>query len=340
MALLRHLYHGLLSAYLVLALVWFILWKTLGDRNGILYLLHSLAFWILGGAWLASWLRFARSAPWLAFLLNDILGLVWLRHYAWMLWRRLPDPRPHARTPVLRILSANLLKKNRDLRGMCRYLQQQPVDIAVLQEVTADAIATLCTPLRNRFPHQYWTAHPLSRMGLGVLSRHPLVLEGRWSLPLGGPFGLRLRVVRPDQDLILYNVHLISPLYVQADRNLDQLLVQRNHQSRQLLDDAREARGHGESVVLMGDWNTTEGSEIHRQARRLFRDGWATAGIGPGWTWPHNLEPHMSMPARPFLRLDHAFCSHDIEVVQAQVVQPMGSDHSPLLLSIRLPAKD
>ena len=39
------------------------------------------------------------------------------------------------------------------------------------------------------------------------------------------------------------------------------------------------------------------------------------------------------------LRLDHSFCSHDLEVLAAQVLPVKGgSDHSPLLLTLRLPA--
>ena len=100
-----------------------------------------------------------------------------------------------------------------------------------------------------------------------------------------------------------------------------------------------DAQAQDSPVLLMGDWNTTEGSDIYKQVSAIFQDGWALAGLGPGWTWPHNLEPYFRLKARPMLRLDHSFCSHDLEVLAAQVLPVKGgSDHSPLLLTLRLPA--
>ena len=337
--MLGRLYRGSLNLYLAAAWIWLVLWKTVGDRNGLLYIVNSLSFWILSGAWLAGWLRFGRSSPWWAMLCGEVMGLVLLRHYNWMLWRKLPRPEPdleEVRRPEIRVLTANLLKKNNNLENMRKRLFQHEVDIAVFQEVNASALAGLFHPLREEFPHQYWMAHPGTQLGLGVISRYPLVLEHRRSLGLGGPFYLRLRVHVGSQSLLLYNVHLISPLFGSPPLRLNPALRQRRFQVRCLLEDAQT---QDSPVLLMGDWNTTEGSDIYKQVSAIFQDGWALAGLGPGWTWPHNLEPYFRLKARPMLRLDHSFCSHDLEVLAAQVLPVKGgSDHSPLLLTLRLPA--
>ncbi len=335
-AFLQRCYRHLLSLWLILALTWLALWKTLGDRNGWLYLLNSLAFWILGSAWLSVWLRFGFRAPWWVLLLNKGLGLIWFRHYAWMFMRRLPSPRGDAGpAPELQVLSANLLKKIRTVKPLIRYVQTHEPDVVLCQEVTRHAVDELEEHLPDQYPYRYWMADPLSQLGLGVFSRLPLVLEDRWSTGLTGPFALRLRVRVAGQVLVLYNVHLLSPLFDGngADGNL--LLVMRNRQVQDILADAN---ARSEPVLMMGDWNTTEASDIYQTIRRQFRDCWAEAGLGPGWTWPHNLEPHSRLGARPFLRLDHAFCSSELEITEAQVVtQPMGSDHSPVVYTVRLP---
>ncbi len=329
----------LLSAWLGLSLAWLVLWKTLGDRNGFLYLLNSLAFWILSGAWLGSWLRFGFRAPWWVHLVREGLGLIWLRHYAWMFVRRLPRPRGDAGpAPELQILSANLLKKIRTVQPFVKYLQAHPADVVLLQEVTHDAVAELEAQLADLYPCHYWLVDPASRMGLGVFSRLPLILEDRWSTHLAGPYVLRLRVWVEGQALVLYNVHLLSPLFngMYTDGG-DRLLVCRNQQVQRILADAVDQTA---PVLLIGDWNTTEASDIHQAARHQFRDCWAEAGMGPGWTWPHNLEPHSRLCARPFLRLDHAFCTHELEVTEARVItRSLGSDHSPVVYTIRLPGQ-
>ena len=273
-------------------------------------------------------------------LCGELMGLVLARHYSWMLWRRLPRPGTgggNANRPEIRVVTANLLKKNNDLGNFRQRLIEHQADVVVLQEVSAYALAGLFHPSRDEFPYQYWMAHLGANLGLGVMSRYPLVLEHRHSLGLGGPFYLRLRVQIGSQSLRLYNVHLISPLFGSPPVRLSPALHQRNYQVKCLLNDAQEQDG---PVLLMGDWNTTEGSDIYKQASAIFQDGWATAGLGPGWTWPHNLEPYFSVKARPVMRLDHSFCSHDLEVLDAQVLPvTWGSDHSPLLLTLRLPAE-
>lgn len=328
----------LLSLYLAAAWIWLVLWKTVGDRTGLLYLINSLAFWILSGAWLAGWLRWGRTSPWKAMLCGELMGLVLARHYSWMLWRKLPRPGTggrNGRRMKLRVVTANLLKKNNNMGNFRQQLIRNQVDVAVMQEVNASALAALFHASTEEFPHQYWMAHLGSNLGLGVMSRHPLVLENRQSLGIGGPYYLRFRVQVGSQSLRLYNVHLISPLFGSPPVRLEPALRQRNHQVEVLLADAQAQEG---PVLLMGDWNTTEGSDIYKQANAMFQDGWATAGLGPGWTWPHNLEPYFSVKARPFMRLDHSFCSHDLEVLEAQVLSvDSGSDHSPLLLTLRLP---
>ena len=337
MAILGRLYRGALSLYLAAAWIWLVLWKTVGDRNGLLYLLNSLSFWILSGAWLAGWLRFGRTSPGWALLCGEVMGLVLLRHYHWMLWRTLPRSKggQEARQPEIRVLTANLLKKNNNLENMRQRLIRHDVDVAVFQEVNASALAGLFHPLRQEYPYQYWMAQLGSQLGLGVMSRHPFVLEHRRSLGVGGPFYLRLRVQVGSHSLLLYNIHLISPLFGSPPVRLNPSLHMRNYQVQGLLADAQAQSG---PVLLMGDWNTTEGSDIYKQVSAVYQDGWATAGLGPGWSWPHNLEPYFRVKARPVLRLDHSFCSHDLEVLAAQVLPVKGgSDHSPLLLTLRLP---
>lgn len=338
MAFLQRWYRRLLSCWLGLSLTWLVLWKTLGDWNGLLYLLNSLAFWILSGAWLASWLRFGFRAPWWVHLLREGLGLIWLRHYAWMFVRRLPRPRGDAGpAPELQVLSANLLKKIRTVRPFTRYLKAHPADVVLLQEVTHHAVAELEEELPDLYPYRYWIADPPAQMGLGVFSRLPLILEARWSTGMAGPYTLRLRVYLEGQALILYNIHLLSPLFDGVHGDGDQLLSMRNQQVKRILADAAAQTA---PVLLMGDWNTTEASDIHQTVSRQFRDCWADAGVGPGWTWPHNLEPHSRLGARPCLRLDHAFRSPELEVTDARVIsQPLGSDHAPVAYTIRLPGQ-
>lgn len=336
MFILRRAANWLLGLWIIAAAIWAVIWKLLGDRNGNLYLVNSFALWILGSAWLASWLRTILGGSWWSLPLGEGLGVLFLRHYAWLISRREPaSDRSDSASRELRVVTANLLKKSRDLTSTAQAFRTHQVDVAVLQEVTSDAFESLRRPLQTSHPWSYWISNPQARLGLGVVSRWPVAVEQQWSVGITGPYCLRLRLLVDGESLLVYNMHLVSPLYDHPRMSADRSLAIRTHQMDTVLEDAL---AQDDPILLMGDWNATEGSDIYRRVRALFVDVWAEYGQGPGWTWPHNLEPHIGWPFRPCLRLDHAFCSRELDLGQPQVLDiDAESDHSPVLVPLHWP---
>ena len=334
--ILRRAANWLLGLWIIVAATWAVIWKLLGDRNGNLYLVNSFALWILGSAWLASWLRTLLGGHWWSLPVGEGLGVLFLRHYAWLVSRREPSSDRSGSSPrELRVVTANLLKKSRDLTSTAEAFQTHLMDVAVLQEVTSDAFESLRRPLQTSHPWSYWISTPRARLGLGVVSRWPVAVEQQWSVGITGPYCLRLRLLVSGKSLLIYNMHLVSPLYDHPRMSADRSLAIRTHQMDTVLEDAL---AQDDPVLLMGDWNATEGSDIYRRAHASFVDVWAEYGQGPGWTWPHNLEPHIGWPFRPCLRLDHAFCSRGLDLGRPQVLDiEAESDHSPLLVPLHWP---
>jgi len=336
-SILRRAANWLLGLWIIAAAIWAVIWKLFGDRNGNLYLVNSFALWILGSAWLASWLRTLLGGHWWSLPLGEGLGVLFLRHYAWMFSRREPNSnRLESSSGELRVVTANLLKKSWDLTSTAEAFRTHQVDVAVLQEVTSNAFESLRRPLQTSHPWSYWISNPQARLGLGVVSRWPVAVERQWSVGITGPYCLRLRLLVAGESLLVYNMHLVSPLYDHPRMSADRSLAIRTHQVDTVLEDAL---AQDDPVLLMGDWNATEGSDIHRRARGSFVDAWAEYGQGPGWTWPHNLEPHIGWPFRPCLRLDHVFCSRDLAPGRPQVLDiEAESDHSPVLVPLHWPS--
>ena len=84
-------------------------------------------------------------------------------------------------------------------------------------------------------------------------------------------------------------------------------------------------------VVLMGDFNDSPISVVHRRLRRHFTDAFAAAGTRWGPTF--NLGP---IP----IRLDHIYCSPTIRVLDCRIrsdeLARVASDHRPVVASLEV----
>lgn len=100
-----------------------------------------------------------------------------------------------------------------------------------------------------------------------------------------------------------------------------------NRQLRMLAD--REVSG---PAIIGGDFNATSD---HQPFRHLLGAGWTDVhdqkGCGPDHTWPVD-----GLLPVPVYRLDHILVSDDFEVLDVQFGDPGGSDHKPVISSIRL----
>ncbi|MGI9598890.1 MAG: endonuclease/exonuclease/phosphatase family protein [Acidimicrobiales bacterium] len=84
--------------------------------------------------------------------------------------------------------------------------------------------------------------------------------------------------------------------------------------------------------MLAGDFNATSD---HQQFRQLLSSGWTDVhdrkGCGLDTTWPVGS----GLPV-PLMRLDHVLVSDHFDVLDVHFADPAGSDHKPVVTSIRL----
>jgi endonuclease/exonuclease/phosphatase family metal-dependent hydrolase len=81
-------------------------------------------------------------------------------------------------------------------------------------------------------------------------------------------------------------------------------------------------------TVLLGDLNTTPGPAAYRCLEGRLADAWTLAGEGEGHTF--DADP----PAR---RIDYVWVGGGVAALSAQVLPSVASDHSALLVEVRLP---
>ena len=214
------------------------------------------------------------------------------------------------------VVSANLYFRNRDHESLLRWLQQQPVDLIVLEEVTEEWARSL-----QRLPGYPYRAVRAREdpYGLAVLSRLPLdSVEWLDFADVGVPtVAVSLEV--EGQPLQILGLHTHSPLSLDAMRRRD----------RELERGAQRSQSGGRPTVLLGDLNVSPDSPVF--ARLLKQSGLRDGMAGSGWrpTWRADFYPLA-------LRIDHVLASPEICFESAEVGPSISSDHRPVRANLRL----
>jgi endonuclease/exonuclease/phosphatase (EEP) superfamily protein YafD len=86
----------------------------------------------------------------------------------------------------LRVATFNLWAGNERMDDVAKFLADTDADAVVLQEMTADHWSTLHQALGSGYPYS------LGEAGLVILSKHPILAEGRIDRPGYPPWGPRL----------------------------------------------------------------------------------------------------------------------------------------------------
>ena len=220
-------------------------------------------------------------------------------------------------TSEIKVLYANVLRSNVEHDRLFALIAEQRPDLVFLQEVSPQWAAAL-EGLRGNFPHRYVEARAGS-FGIALLSRLPLdSVEHVDSPPIGFPT-LHGQLAVGDRALHFVSTHPMIPIGADnyAARN-EQL-----RQIRQLLDASVDP------TILVGDLNVTMWDINYREleAATGLRNARQGHGIVP--TWP-TFMPFAMIP------IDHVLISHDIEVGDIRTGPRIGSDHLPLIVTLRL----
>ena len=251
-------------------------------------------------------------------------------------WR--PQPRVaqraldnHSGTP-LRVMSWNAQSDNANVDALVSALERLRPDVVAIQESGIVLSTTLPTRVGERYPYQ--EHYPTGKAsGMAILSRYPLLDAQRphfrsdrescncqqVTLDLNGrpvtlisahpwPANFQLRWRGPIPIVLGFNPR------------------SQNRMFKHILARVEATQRLGMPLLLVGDFNTTEGQPNYRRLRQRLGDAFASAGVGPGFTWPHQVRINgMMLP--PLLRIDHIYYSNAWLVRRAFPGNIAGSDH-------------
>jgi endonuclease/exonuclease/phosphatase (EEP) superfamily protein YafD len=221
--------------------------------------------------------------------------------------------KPEAGAPTIRIYSANLWVRNRDVDAMAASIRQADADVVMLIEL-GDASAPHLERLVGAYP--YRIASPrIDRPNGGVRS----VIVSRYPLePLARPTGVETvgAVARtPLGPVNLISIHLTRPWpFVPSWGQISQTTAL-----------TQMVGGLSGPVVVAGDFNSVSSARIGKQVQRDI--GLHPAPGFPG-TWPGGL------PSALGITIDQVYASPDLAFVSRRLGRATGSDHRPVVTEI------
>ena len=260
------------------------------------------------------WSLLMRQWP-LAAVLGVSLGII-LYLYAPLL---LPHHNVvHAASGELKVMSFNVWSKNASPGRIAEAVVEHGPDILLLQEITLPQFETLSRALDelSGSSGEKWSKVYNPILLQAVVSRYPL--RNEWAkkdkakvqvVSAEAPFG----------SVMVFNVHPTWGNWARRNRQLSDLL--------------REDILPCElPVILGGDFNTTDQSEIFRQLVNHLHNAHWDAGTGFGFTFPASLDMgNVLMPFFPLVRIDHIFFSEHFSALHAATSDDAyGSDHLPV----------
>ena len=232
----------------------------------------------------------------------------------------------------LRVMSWNAQSDNTNVDGLVATLEALRPDVVAIQESGLVLSASLPERVGERYPYQ--EHHPTGKAsGMAILSRHPFLdaqpphfRDDRESCNCqqvtldfhGRPVTLISAHPWPGD----FSLRWFGPVPVVANFNPNS----QNRMFRHILDRVDTQQASGVPLLLVGDFNTTEGQYNYRRLRQRLDDAFASAGVGPGFTWPHQVQVSGVM-LPPLLRIDHIYHGDAWLPRRAWVGEIEGSDH-------------
>jgi endonuclease/exonuclease/phosphatase (EEP) superfamily protein YafD len=208
--------------------------------------------------------------------------------------------------PQIRVVSANVYLRNTDPSPLLAWADPSNTDLIVVHELRPAFANKLAAA--TQWPHQHLMPQA-DTSGIGLLSRWPLH-DVREVAGAGGRPQLHALLQTPRGTIEVIAVHPRPPLSLASHRTRNQTLL------------ALRPRGDALALVV-GDFNATPWSNA---APLLAQNGWRWfGGVQP--TWPHGA---WGIP------IDAVWGRGAWAVTGREVGPPIGSDHRPLRVGLRL----
>ena len=289
-----------------------------GDRLVTVRLVNYLLPWLLISLIPGLIIALVARRQWLALTLALPTLLISL-NYAPLF---LPRPRVAlAGSEPLKVMSYNIWSRNNDIQAIAAQIQAEQPDVLLLQELRRDKAQNVVKALEGLYPATdfYFTYEP--RFEQGIISRYPLTpLEASYDKGKAQ----KVLVETPSGPITVWNIHTTSGRWRTRYRQVSNL--------------TRDIAAMEGPLIVGGDFNTTDQTEVYGMINQYLPNAHWQAGWGFGFSFP---SPHRPISRKTFIpslvRIDHIFYSHHFTIRRAATLSNAGgSDHFPVVATFFL----
>lgn len=222
-----------------------------------------------------------------------------------------------AGTDSIRLMAANVSPRLEDPGRLLELIDRERPDVIGLIELNPGFLARL-DGLSNVYPYRF-EAPAEGFWGLALFSRRPLSGVRLIRFGDGVPPALVAELREGGAVVELILAHPFPPMTAE-------LASLRNLQLQEI---ATHVAGSERPTILMGDLNIALWSPYYRDFVGKSGLGNARRGMGVAGTWPPN-----SLLGVP---IDHLLHSDGITATSFRVLDPIGSDHLPVMADLAIP---
>jgi endonuclease/exonuclease/phosphatase (EEP) superfamily protein YafD len=281
------------------------------DRVHIFMLLNAYTLWI----YLPAYPIAVAALCFRAWPLALAASLIVVAQLTWVVPTTARAVAAPERSPVARIVAANVRYDNLDHSRLIDELESYDADVIVLEEVTPpwwDSIAKSALAVSHSVVVKEMRNDPGS---MAILSRRPLtnvVVHHAAGWPV-----ITATVVLGGRSVHLAGIHPVAPLET----------FERNQRAQRAI--TAIARRLPHPRLLAGDFNATPYNRWYRQLLDLgLRDAHESVGRPFATTWPNGQR------FTPPLLLDHVLADPSIVPVRVREGAGTGSDHRPVIVDL------
>ena len=221
----------------------------------------------------------------------------------------------------IRVVLINVHTENRQYDLVENFVRQSNPDVLILEEVD-DSWMQHIEGLRDLLPYSC-DAPQSDNFGIALFSKLPLTNAEIRYLGAAEVPSVSAEVEIGGRRVVLVGTHPLPPGSADNTRL-------RNEQLAAVAGFVLDQRN---SVILVGDLNTTPWSSSFRKFLKKSKLADSTRGFGYQPTWPAGLLPLL-------IPLDHCLISSDLRVTSRKRGTYVGSDHFPLMVEIGVLRKD
>ena len=221
--------------------------------------------------------------------------------------------------PLYKLLQLNLRYDNQQQADVFRMIARESPDVITLQEVS-DNWRPRLKAIEARYPYNFYCSNRSRIGGAAILSRRPFAL-GSTPICVDSLVDIA-RVDFGGRSAIITSLHLDWPWPFAQDWNVGEV--------RPYLE-----RLEG-PLIIAGDFNAVPWSQTLKNITQYSKTQ-IVEGLRPSWLVNGTLARAARWVGLP---LDHILVSDRISGARVQSLEPVGSDHLPLLLRFSISGAD